>query len=48
MEFILNEDYGINGIKEISFQKIFEVFREPCRREIVKEEGFNSLNINCV
>ena len=45
MEFILNENYGMNGINKISLNEIIRVFKEPDERKIIRESELKDLKI---
>ena len=45
MKFVLNKDFGINGINKISFSEIEKNFSSPSSVEISKEDYCKDLGI---
>ena len=45
MKFVLNKDFGINGINKISFSEIEKNFSSPSSVEISKENEYKDLRI---
>ena len=46
MNFILNDTYGINGIDIIDLREVIEVFGNPDRREIIREDESRNFTVN--